>query len=87
MGNNNISDEGVEHLAELLAFGMTDIDQESDCEYEDEEAEISSVVCPLQSLGLGGNNIGGLGASALALALESNTSTHINYDHESLINI
>ena len=81
MGNNNISDEGAEHFAELLAFGMTDIDQESISEDGyDEEAEFSSVVCPLQSLGLGGNNIGDIGASALALALEDNTSTHIDYD-------
>ena len=80
MGNNNISDEGAEHLAELLAFGVTDIDQESDCEDGYEEAEISSVTCPLQSLGLGGNNIGDLGASALALALEDNTSIYIDYN-------
>ena len=81
MGNNNISDEGAEHLAELLAFGVTDIDQESDSEDDYEEADISSIVCPLQSLGLGGNNIGDIGASALALALEDNTGIYINYDH------
>lgn len=74
LGNNHISDEGAEHLAKLLSFALTDIDEESGSDYGYDEVDSCSVVCPLQSIGLGGNNIGDLGAAALALALEENTS-------------
>ena len=65
LGNNNISDEGAEKLAEFLTAGWTSID-------EDEGEE--GVACPLTSLGLGGNNIADKGAKELAQALDVNNS-------------
>ena len=44
-------------------------------EEEEEEEEEEDVVCvPLESLGLGGNKIGDIGAQHLASGLASNTS-------------
>lgn len=65
LGNNQITDTGIEKLAEFLTAGWTSID-------EDEGEE--GVACPVTSLGLGGNQIGDRGATELAQALDVNNS-------------
>ena len=51
----------------MLCAGWSSIDDESD-------DGPGSAACPLQSLGLGGNQIGDEGATSLARALENNDS-------------
>ena len=63
MGSNRIGDKGATALAELLASGMTNID-------EDEGEE--GTACVLQTLGLGGNEITDEGAVQLAQAMDRN---------------
>ena len=67
LGNNHISDEGADHLSSLLSAGWSSID-------DDDDNGPDSAACPLQSLGLGGNQITDTGVLSLARGLESNNS-------------
>ena len=58
-----------------LAVGeMGEKEEEREEEEEEEGEEEGSYCIPLESLGLGGNQISDLGASSLADGLKSNTS-------------